>query len=69
MRIKELREKAGLSQAEVAAAMEVDASTVSKWEANVAYPRASQLPKLADRFHCSIDALFGRDKKADSPPA
>ena len=60
MQLKELREAAGIRACDVAQALEVDASTVSKWEANVTYPRASQLPKLADLFHCTIDALYGR---------
>lgn len=63
MRVKELRISANLSQQDVAEAMEVDRSTVSYWESGKSFPRADQLPKLADLFHCTIDALFGREAK------
>ena len=61
MEIKRHRLAAGLTQEEVARHMDVDFTTVCKWENGVSCPRASALPKLADLFHCSIDALYGRD--------
>lgn len=61
MRIKELREAAGLSQADVVRAMGVDQAAVFKWENGLAMPRAAKLPMLADLFGCSIDDLFGRE--------
>lgn len=60
MRIKELREAAGLSQADVVRAMGVDQAAVFKWENGISMPRAAKLPLLADLFGCSIDDLFGR---------
>ena len=63
MKIKALRLAAGLTQNEVARHMNVDQTTVCKWEANVIYPRASQLPKLADLLCCTIDSLYGREVK------
>lgn len=61
MRIKELREAAGLSQADVVRAMGVDQAAVFRWEQGLAMPRAAKLPQLADLLGCTIDALFGRD--------
>lgn len=61
MKIRELREAAGLTQADVARHLGLDETTVAKWEAGVSYPRAACLPKLADLFSCTIDALYGRD--------
>ena len=61
MKIKELREAAGLSQADVVRAMGVDQAAVFRWEQGTAMPRAAKLPQLADLFGCTIDALFGRD--------
>ena len=58
MRIKELREKAGLQQKQVAESMSVLTSAVSNWESEVALPRARQLPMLAQVLGCSIDELF-----------
>ncbi len=72
MRIRELREAAGLSQADVMRAMNVDSAAVCRWESGKVCPRASKLPALADLFHCTIDALYGREppgaeeKNADS---
>lgn len=63
MRIKELRKAAGLTQVQVANRLEVSQSTVCSWEVGTAAPAAAMLPKLADLFHCTIDALFGREGK------
>lgn len=61
MRIKELREAAGLSQADVVRALGVDQAAVHRWENGLAFPRAAKLPILADLFGCTIDDLFGRE--------
>lgn len=61
MRIKELREVAGLTQNELAEQLNVNQTAVSQWERNTAMPSAEKLPMLADALHCTIDALFGRD--------
>ena len=47
MRIKELREKVGFSQQELANRMGVLQSAVCNWENEVALPRSRQLPELA----------------------
>lgn len=61
MKVRELRMAANYSQQELADSMNVDRSTVSCWERGTAFPRAEQLPRLADILHCTIDALFGRE--------
>ena len=53
-----MREKANLSQEEVAVALKIDRSTVAKWETGVAYPRADKLPAISALYGCSIDELF-----------
>ena len=58
MNIKELREAAGLSQQQLAAAMGVLQSAVSNWETEIALPRARQLPALAAALGCTINDLF-----------
>lgn len=62
MEIKKLRLAAKLSQQAVANHLGVDRTTVTCWENETSMPRADLLPKLADVLHCTIDALFGRDK-------
>lgn len=61
MRIKELREKNGISQVQLADRMGVDPAAVHRWETGAATPRTGRLPELADVFHCTIDELYGRD--------
>lgn len=60
MKIRELREAAGLTQTEVARHMNVDCSAVARWDSGNVLPRADKLPRLADLFGCTIDALYGR---------
>ena len=66
MKFKELRLAANLTQKDVADELKVDRSTVAYWENGTAMPRAEQLPKLADLYHCTIDALFGRETAKDT---
>ena len=65
LRIKELCEKAGLTQMQVAVSMGVDQAAVHRWEIGKSMPRAAKLPELAALLHCTIDDLYSRD----SPPA
>ena len=62
MKIKELREAAGLSQAELVQLTGADQTTVSRWENGQRLPRTAKLPELADILGCTIDALFGREQ-------
>lgn len=58
MNIKALREAKGLTQRDLGNAMGVDVSTVTKWETEVALPKARDLPRLSRVLGCSISALF-----------
>ena len=60
LRIKELREKAGLSQYKLATILGVAQSTVGMWESGKNRPEYEMLIKLADYFDCSTDYLLGR---------
>lgn len=61
--IQKLRQTANLTQLQVAEKLNVTPSTVAKWETGSSFPRASLLPTLADLFHCTIDELYGREKR------
>ncbi len=61
MKITELRERAGMTKTELADKLDVDISTVCKWESGVNTPTANGLLRLADLFGCSIDELYGRE--------
>ncbi len=57
--IKRLRKQANLTQTQVSEKLIVERSTVAKWEAGEAMPRADKLPELAKILGCTIDDLFG----------
>lgn len=58
MDMRELREKKGLTQKQVAKELGVDQSTVSLWEQGVCYPRVGNLRKLAKLYGVSVDRLL-----------
>ena len=58
MKIKELRERAGMTQTALAVAIGTTQACVAGWEAETSVPRTEKLPKLAEVFGCSIDELF-----------
>ncbi|MGN0163411.1 MAG: helix-turn-helix transcriptional regulator [Candidatus Ornithomonoglobus sp.] len=60
-KLKEKRQAVGMTQASLAAEMQVDRTTVVKWEKNEAFPRADKLPKLAEMLHCTIDELYDNE--------
>jgi transcriptional regulator with XRE-family HTH domain len=59
--IKRLRETQGKTQKQLADEMGVERSTVAKWEAGTAFPRADKLPKLAEVLGCSVADLFNTE--------
>ena len=61
------RIKAGFLQEEVATAINVDRSTVAKWETGVAKPRADKLIAISQLYKCPVEALLsgGDDAQED----
>jgi len=59
-RLKEIREEKGLSQRELAKLLNIDKSTVAKYETGERSPDADMIVKLADFFDVSTDFLLGR---------
>lgn len=57
--IAQMRREKGVTQEELANHVGVSTQAVSKWE-NGGAPDVELLPKIADFFSVSIDALFGR---------
>lgn len=64
VRLKELREKAGLSQSALAKKLGVVQSTVGMWENGKNKPENARLEALANFFSVSVDYLLGRDESA-----
>ena len=61
LRLRAIRQNAGISQGELAEKIQVNQTAVSQWERGAAYPSCDKLPLLADLLHCTIDDLFGRE--------
>lgn len=60
-RIRELRNRHKMTQAELAGRMGLTSPSVAKWENGKSNPTAENLKRLADIFDCSIDTILGRD--------
>lgn len=56
--LKNLREKAKLTQLDLADKLHVDRTSVSKWEIGAAKPRADLLLPLAEVLQCTVDELL-----------
>ena len=63
-RIAENRKRLGLTQDSLAEKLGVTAQAVSKWENDQSCPDITMLPKLAEIFGTTTDALLGRETQA-----
>ena len=60
--ITDLRKKKGITQEQLALALNFSPQAVSKWETNTSQPDTQTLPLIADYFGVSVDYLFyGQD--------
>lgn len=58
MSMKEMRERRGLTQAQIADRLEVDKSTVSKWESGDSTPLRKYRRKLCELLVCTEEELM-----------
>ena len=58
--IMQLREAAGMTQAELAARMNLTTPSITKWELGRANPTLPNLIQLADIFRVPLDVVVGR---------
>ena len=56
--IADLRKKKGITQEQLAIALNISPQAVSKWETNTSQPDTQMLPLIAKYFDVSIDYLF-----------
>ena len=56
--ISDLRKQKGITQEQLALALNISPQAVSKWETNTSQPDTQTLPLIADYFQVSIDYLF-----------
>lgn len=64
--LKELRCRAGLTQAELSKKLNISPSTVGMWEKGYRSPDYEMLKRIADFFDVSADYLLGRDSRGSS---
>lgn len=55
--LKKIRLALNISQEELAKRLNVERSTVAKWESGT-YPRASRLESIAKALNCTVDDLL-----------
>ena len=67
-KIKELRNKAGLTQKDLADQLHVTYQAVSRWENDDAEPSIGTLKEMCGILNCSIDELFEIEKKDEQKP-
>lgn len=58
MALRELRQKAGLTQEQVAKLVDVDQSAVSNWEKGKYTPARKYRKKLAKLYGCTVEELM-----------
>ena len=69
-RIYELRTQKGMSQGDVAEALEVSRQSISKWETGGSVPELDKLIKLSQLFGVTLDELvLAKEPEAVPPPS
>ncbi len=58
--LKELREKKGFTQEQLAAVLHLSKNAISHYEKGINSPNIDTLAKIADTFDVSVDYLIGR---------
>ena len=60
VRIRDLRECAGMTQTALAKQLGITRSSVNAWEMGISVPSTQYVVELAELFHVSTDYLLGR---------
>ena len=61
LKLKELRDSKGISQAKLAHELNVSIGCVGMWESTKQIPPAPRLVQIADFFGVTVDELLGRE--------
>ena len=61
--IKDMRERTGFTQRQVADRLQVTPAAVSKWERNTNEPNIGQVTKMCDMFGCTLAELLEVEEK------
>lgn len=60
-KLRQMREKAGLTQGDLADKLDISRPAVSSWESGKIRPRLNKLQQLADLFDTTVADLMGED--------
>jgi transcriptional regulator with XRE-family HTH domain len=60
LKIRDLRQARGISQARLAELLEVSPVILSRWELGRSVPRVDAIVKIAELLDVSVDAILGR---------
>lgn len=58
LKLKDYRDKNGLTQAQLAEQLEVSDKTISKWENGETYPSKRNMLAISEKLHFSLEALM-----------
>lgn len=58
-----MRERASLTQIQVAQMLHIPQPTIASWETGRSKPRADKLPAIAKLFGCTIEELLSGEQK------
>ena len=61
-----LRKQQGLTQEQLAEALNVSRQAVSKWESGAAYPETEKLIRLSEMYGCTLDHLVREDAQEEA---
>ncbi len=62
-RIKKLRELNGITQIQLAKALNITRSSINAWEMGISIPSTQKIIELALFFHTTADYILGLDNK------
>lgn len=63
IRLKQYREKNGLSQAQVADYLHLSRQAISQWESKRSYPDLDNIILLCELYEISVDELLGTNSE------
>ena len=66
-RLQEVRRRAGLTQEQFAAELNVSRQAVSKWERDSGYPETEKIVRMSRIFHVTLDYLLNDDNSGQTP--
>lgn len=61
--IRSERARLGLSQGEFASILDVDESTLRRWESDAGSVKACHLKRMSELFRCTVDYLLGMSEE------